>query len=678
MASLLKGAAGAAKETTNIVIDLNKEIEKLFSNLAEQPQQVLHVYSWSDQTKTIQEKSCIAFKNADMSTTKLSDIRELLVTEGVLEPTLVWSSFCNQRGAKILDTTSFKAYLGILNEKSSEVGDIAEDNADSYRVYLKSEKIIDYDHIRALSSRGAKVSIDKKVPELPPASQPKAPELPTSFSHNIFLNPTTTFSIVHAADMSETQWSVVIRNNSLLNAYRVIDAGGKIGRIVERSMHTAFALKPRLFQNYQISASAASDSIAKQKQTLRIPRFRIEDDSYIEQFEKTKSVSRAIAQSSLSQLAAELAVEGGAFGVSASLSASYGEDNSSSSSSSSSDDTRVMSITYNFPRAVIDFDRYSLDLSEECQLDLASVDSVAAIDNFKDKYGRFFPTRIELGGRLHSSEESTASTTAGKAEQAKSMRAAAALSFSSPYVQASANMSYAQSSDSSSQNTGASTSKSVCWEAKGGDTLLCNDPPAWAYTVGSFYNWRTVKQSRVLSIEDVISTIPGYQGTKQKFADILRDESQIKPTTSQTTIGFTLTMRNQKMFTAPQNSDGGKFTQTVYDLAKTKVMTEERMAYLNKLIPSIEGAAPVKLLANDNSTNQKFYVNVETTNTNEDKQVCLFCLLTSCSIIFQFFVNQPVLLCSSNITTPTAFTTRPTPATGGAPGWPPAPSYVAL
>ncbi|KAK1148139.1 hypothetical protein N8T08_010778 [Aspergillus melleus] len=462
MASLLKGAAGAAKETTNIVLDLNKGIEKLFGNLAEQPQEVLRVYSWSDQTKTIQEKSCIAFKNADMSTTKLSDIRELLVTEGVLEPTS------------------------------------------------------------------------------------------------------------HAAGMSETQWSVVIRNNSLLNAYRVVDARGNIGRIVESLMHTAFALKPRLFQNYQISASAASDSIAKQKQTLRIPRFRIEDDSYIEQFEKTKTVSRAIAQSSPSQLAAELAV---------------------------------------------------LDVSEKCQLDLASVNSVAAIDNFKDKYGRFFPTRIELGGRLHSSEESTASTTAGKADQAKSMRAAAVLSFSSPYVQASANMSYAQSSDSSSQNTGASTSKSVCWETKGGDTLLCNDPPAWAYTVGYFYNWRTVKQSRVLSIEDVISTTPGCMDTEQKFADILRDESQIKPTTSQTTIGFTLTMRNKKTFTEPQSSDGGKFAQTVYDLAKTKVMTEERMAYLNRLIPSIDGAAPVKLLANDNSTNQKFYVNVETTNINEDRQL---------------------------------------------------------
>lgn len=52
----------------------------------------------------------------------------------------------------------------------------------------------------------------------------------------------------------------------------------------------------------------------------------------------------------------------------------------------------------------------------------------------------------------------------------------------------------------------------MTWEAKGGDTLLCNkyivssrdemgdandcnSPPAWCSTVASFYNWRVVKVS---------------------------------------------------------------------------------------------------------------------------------------------------------------------------------------
>lgn len=31
----------------------------------------------------------------------------------------LWSSFCNQRGAKVLDSTDYNAYLAILNEKVS-------------------------------------------------------------------------------------------------------------------------------------------------------------------------------------------------------------------------------------------------------------------------------------------------------------------------------------------------------------------------------------------------------------------------------------------------------------------------------------------------------------------------------------------------------------------------------
>ncbi|KAE8348696.1 hypothetical protein BDV28DRAFT_142942 [Aspergillus coremiiformis] len=612
----------AIKDTAATVMDLGKDVERFLISLADAPQQVLHVYSYNDQTKTIEEISCIPFKKVDLSKTKLADIRELLVSENVLEPRLLWSAFCNQRGAKVLDTVSYKAYLGILNEKSSGVGDITADNADTYRVYLKSEKNIDHDYAQSFLDRGVRIAMDKKLPDLPAASQPKAPELPTSFSHNIFVNPTTTFAIVHPADMSETHWSVVIRNNSLLNGYRIYDAGIKIGKVVERSMHTAFVLKPRPFLNHQISASAASDAIAKHKQMLKIPRFRIDDDSYIEQFEKTKSVTRAIAQNSLSQFSAELAVEGGAFGCSAGLSASYGQDNSSSSASSSSEDTRVMTITYNFPRVVIDFDRYSLDLSDECKLELESVDSAAGIDSFKDKYGRFFATRVELGGRLHSSEESTATTAAAKADQAKSMRAAAALSFSSPFVQASANASYGKSSQSSSEDSSSSSNRAVCWEAKGGDTLQCNDPTAWAYTVGSFYNWRVVKQSRIVSLEDVIATIPGYQDIKQKFTDILKNESKTKATATQLTIGFKLSSPYyHKDVGVKSNSKDGNFIQNIFDLATEKVMTEERVSYLKTLSTSISGATPLELQESSGSNSQKFYVNVESTESNEDKQL---------------------------------------------------------
>ncbi|GKZ67733.1 hypothetical protein AnigIFM50267_002221 [Aspergillus niger] len=606
-------ATTAAKDTTSMAQNISKELETLLSNLTGETQQVLHVYSYDTPTRVIKEKACIAMKNADPSKMKLSNVRELLVSEKVLEPKLLWSTFCNQRGAKVLDSHSFQAYLDILNEK-----EIDADNADTYRVYLKHEG----DEV--FFPLGGKVIVDNKIAGVSAAEQPKAPAVPTTFSHNIFTNPNTTFAVVHPADMSEKHWSVVIRNNSLLNAHQVVEVDDKMGKVVERSMHTAFILRPRPFLNYQISDSAASDSIAKQKQMLRIPRFRIEDDSYVEQFEKTKSVSRAIAQSSLSQTAAEMAVSGGAFGFKASASASYSENNSSSSASTSTEDTKVLTITYNFPRVVIDLDHHSLDLTEECKADLLSVDSAASIASFKDKYGRFFATRVQLGGRLLSSEDITATTSTAKSEQAKAMKAAAALSFSSPYVQASAKMSSDKSSTSSSDTSNAASTKSMCWEAKGGDTLLCNDPPAWAATVGSFYSWRAVKQSKVIALEDMISTIPGFQYIKQKFADILKND---QPTLTTVSVGFQLSHGpDNKLLTVnptlTDNDDTDTFENDVYSMASTTTMTAERYDYLHKLGIIEQSSDAVGLSAKSSSSDsQNFYVDVETTEGKEVKQL---------------------------------------------------------
>ncbi|BAE65895.1 unnamed protein product [Aspergillus oryzae RIB40] len=141
--------------------------------------------------------------------------------------------------------------------------------------------------------------------------------------------------------MSEKQWSVVIRNNSLLNPYRVVDLGSKGGKFVERSIHSA-----RRYV-HSLKLSYTNNLLTGIQQLLRIPFFRIEDDSYVEQFEETKSVSRAVAASSMSQFDASLAIEGGAFGFSASASASYGDTSSSSDSSSSNEENKVMNITYN-------------------------------------------------------------------------------------------------------------------------------------------------------------------------------------------------------------------------------------------------------------------------------------------------------------------------------------------
>ncbi|OJJ98908.1 hypothetical protein ASPACDRAFT_61603 [Aspergillus aculeatus ATCC 16872] len=569
--------SNTAKDASSVAAAEEKQATEI---LEKGTPEILHVYSYDGDTRLLKEKACIPFANPDDAGLKLSDIRQLLISEKALEPRLLSSPFTNQRGAKVADTTSFKAYLQILNEKSSELGDRIEDNADTYRVYLNSKKIIETGYAHGLRNQGEKVAVDKSAADFPVARQPTKPQEATTFSHNIFYNPATTFSIVHPADMSEKHWSVVMRNNCLLHAYRVVDVDGS--KFVER------ALYPKAAQliSRMISATAEVDSIGEAKQSLRIPRFRIDDDSYIRQFETKKSVSRAMAEASLSETDAKMAMhhftpaktrgvcsEGGAFGYSASASASYSESKSSSSTSSSTQESRVMTITYNFPRVVIDFEPSGLDLSEECKFDLERVNTAAAINVFKSKYGRFFTTRVQLGGRLHNSEQSNSTDAAATAKQAKSMRAAAALSFSSPWVQASASASHSNSSDSSSEKRDVSAYSTINWEAQGGDTLQCNNPPNWAYTVGSFYNWRPIHQSKIMPLEDVISMVPGYEDTKARFAALLAAK---KP--EQQTIKFRLESMGEMV--SVSSADNGKtLVDTITDSIPAELARRLLLSY---------------------------------------------------------------------------------------------------
>jgi hypothetical protein len=88
--------------------------------------------------------------------------------------------------------------------------------------------------------------------------------------------------------------------------------------------------------------------------------------------------------------------------------------------------------------------------------------------------GYFIPTRLQLGGRLYSSEVSENAGTTVSRSESHALKVAASLSFASPWVQASVRASHekAESSQQSAQTS--SLSKSISWEAEGGNTLLCN------------------------------------------------------------------------------------------------------------------------------------------------------------------------------------------------------------
>jgi hypothetical protein len=88
--------------------------------------------------------------------------------------------------------------------------------------------------------------------------------------------------------------------------------------------------------------------------------------------------------------------------------------------------------------------------------------------------GQFLARRVELGGKLFSSESSSNIAGASASERANRMKIAASASFSSPYVQASASASHQTESTDKEVQAQSRLNKSISWRAQGGNTLLAN------------------------------------------------------------------------------------------------------------------------------------------------------------------------------------------------------------
>ncbi|OQD81684.1 hypothetical protein PENANT_c026G06275 [Penicillium antarcticum] len=227
-----------------------------------------------------------------------------------------------------------------------------------------------------------------------------------------------------------------------------------------------------------------------------------------------------MARSSFSSIEAEASIEGGAFGFSAAVSAGFSQSENNALSSQNTADTKTMNITYNFPRVVLYLDQFGVDLSEECATDLANVKDASSLIAFHHKYGHFFATRIELGGRLFSSEKFSALGSTTEDEAASAMKIAAAASFSSSYVSGSASYSQENQTNAKNSSSNRNMQSSISWQAQGGDTLLCNNPPAWCPTVAPSHNWRVIKQEDVTPLGEFIGQIRGYENIPEKFKSI--------------------------------------------------------------------------------------------------------------------------------------------------------------
>ncbi|KAK2031058.1 hypothetical protein LX32DRAFT_651041 [Colletotrichum zoysiae] len=256
------------------------------------------------------------------------------------------------------------------------------------------------------------------------------------------------------------------------------------------------------------------------------PLWEISDDSSIEIETISSKLQLAFAQQGFSSVDVQAAASASALSFGASGSAGFGTSSKTASSQENGSESLQMHASYNFPRVRLFLDEDSISLSPDCTAALTAINktkSYSALMGFYESFGHLFVTRAKLGGRLRATQYLAAGEHSASGSEEDAWKASLAASFSTAMASGSASSSVENASSTESKSASSNMNNAVAWEAQGGDTTLGNNPASWCNTVDKPGYWRVVKQEVVVPIEDIISRIPGFEGTRALFAGIALD-----------------------------------------------------------------------------------------------------------------------------------------------------------
>ncbi|OQD85065.1 hypothetical protein PENANT_c011G00632 [Penicillium antarcticum] len=498
------------------------------------------------------------------NTATLETIRALLITDNKLDSKKARLPFCTKDGARIGDDAKWSLYEGLIAGKpkagtKDKAKDNAEDNVGA-SVHENTGHDVYFELPEEETKRSKYVELSEPVKNFLQTpldmnfAKDKVDLLTATikdfnlggYDHSEFKSIATADSI-SAGSLSDEDWDRVCRTTHFLHGQRMVfsknlhDVTRTFQRIdkapyaskdishVQDSNRTnlsgeAFSIKPRDLS--ELGTAGANIKLPKDTALHRYPLYIVTDDSYVNVFETANALSSSLASSNFSQTDIEASIGGTLFGISAGAQAGYSESDSDAVASANEKKHRTMNITYNVGRSIL----LSLELTPNCETALKQVkdkETEEALIEFYQNFGHFFATNVELGGKLFATEQFTSEDKASTSEKANAMKISAALSFSSPWVQGSASYSNdKQHAESESKQT-SSMSKALSWEAVGGDTTLCNNPPAWCSTVKPFRNWRVINQKDVMPIGDFIGTFDGYEHIPSLFRQITQDSNKI-------------------------------------------------------------------------------------------------------------------------------------------------------
>ncbi|KAK4171045.1 hypothetical protein QBC36DRAFT_305568 [Triangularia setosa] len=332
------------------------------------------------------------------------------------------------------------------------------------------------------------------------------------------------------ADLTETQWENILFNNRILHGYTHIPGTGLLAKAPKRAFSIRRPLQapsPDLGEvaKTPVLEAKAFDNSNGEKKVVKeylntvpgIPSFYINDDSKVSVTETKTAFQRSMAREGFSSTAIEANASGSPFGKSISASAALSDENSFSKKSLTEETDFTLEVAYKFPRVAIDLSPRYLQLSDECEEAIKNIKSDFDKIQFVNDYGDAFPTKVVLGGFLRSSRKVRVKTDEQLEAAKEETKKAAGLGFASPQV--SFGMNYAKTtSDTNTSSSGQTIGNAaLTWEARGGDTVLCSNPSAWASTVKDYRYWRITEQSQTVSLVRIIEGIDPNMSHKVEF-----------------------------------------------------------------------------------------------------------------------------------------------------------------
>ncbi|KAE8132730.1 hypothetical protein BDV38DRAFT_287447 [Aspergillus pseudotamarii] len=553
--------------------------------------QLFRIHQYDPISGAVRRKRIVELEIADLSQDKtLGKIRELLIAKKVFDKLHKNSSFCDTDGTVVSDDMALSVYedqvktsieenKGENNDQDNNKKQVSDLSSKSLVVlifilfpkaptsgtdkqatkgkdlyYRKRRKLGDLNQTaKDFLNKG----VDLKLKD--PAAFLKADTtlLKSSYDASLY-RASEGAALAHPADLTEHQWSIIVRTNCILSGYAMVEyekpgTDGKMttGMKVQRSPYNAFTLKSRN-EDYEIAAPSKVEgenegtevSNGSAENTYRIPRFWVDDDSYVTVMETKNTLQQSMAKNSFSETSVQASVGAGFWGGSGAVSGGWATNKSTQTVDGSANETHQLTITYNFPRVSVLLDSKSLEISKECQDDLKQLSDKESYIKFGKDYGKgtmniyyigeiltistghVFAQRVELGGQLSSSESFKADSGNKITDQSNAMRAKAAASFSSPYLQVSGSFDHQEAGGANSNASHQNLNNSMVWEAKGGNTLLCNNPPSWCATVGDFYNWRVVQQHDVVPLYKVLAQLSDDKNLARRFELAFKGDSK--------------------------------------------------------------------------------------------------------------------------------------------------------